>query len=525
MTPTYSGEDIPTITRRTFVATGAATLAVSFLAIHSDQLLADHPAQKTVTITDPQLATSGFALSTLTDPAKRQRAINSLFFCWANLSQAKPSDKDRVTEEVNRELSANRDLGEVFGQMQGFLNDGNFFSLTDEPIAGELYRSLPLFTGLFDAPLGAAISYASDFATAPDYGSVPPTRLDALGTIALAQVQSLLDVNDTAIASLNQSGFHVQLGLDFGDTRDAAQKVAKIPTANASVAQDPAGKVDVTKTLSNIGQATVAANHKFSDDFAKAKIVPDPATALKIAKEQFEKQINEIRGGVSIAAFITGTVFGDAQAAKVITTAGTAAVNITSAIGLFEAGTMGPLGLASSLLGGVQMLSSLFGGEEGPVTDQLILQGLNHLSSQITSFWKDMDSQLSLVEKQQSLILDKLQDVYAALFTTGQVLGAEMQTIEGSIMQLSQSVLEIGRSSYQNSLQLKANDVAQNAPLAGGANYLGIYQNYGNDVNEAYTYATSTCLRPEFTGSLIPTRTTLLQSRFKSQANMESCPP
>jgi hypothetical protein len=494
--------DFPKVTRRTFLTTGSATLASTFLAFHPSQVFAGETINLKVSISDAQLATSGFALSTLTDPAKRQQAINTLFFCWANLSQAKPSDRDRVTAEVNQELTANKDLGDVFGKIQDFLNGGDFFSITDQPYAGELYKSLPIFTGLLDAPLGATISFASDLGASPDYGSVPATRLDAIGTIALGQVQTLLDVNSAAIPPLNQSGLHLQLGLDFSNTNQAAQQIEKSPNSSATVARTPAGTIDITTTLSNVTQATGNVNDKFSDAVSKAQSAPDPTVALKIAKEEFAKEINEVRGGVAVAAFIAGTVLGDSQAAKVISTAGTAAVNIASAIGNFAQGVTGPLGLASSLLGGFQMISSLFGGPAGPSADELILKGLNKLSSQITSFWKDMDSQLSTIEKQQSLTLDTLQTIYSTLLSTGQVLNQDLQTIEASFSELAQLNLDSTRDSYKNSLLTAANAVAQSAPLASGPDYQGIYNSFLDKINDAYTYATGTCLQSAFTGSL-----------------------
>ena len=121
---------------------------------------------------------------------------------------------------------------------------------------------------------------------------------------------------------------------------------------------------------------------------------------------------------------------------------------------------------------------------------------------QITAFWKDMDSRLDLIEKQQSLILSNIQDLYSALFNTKQVLTNQIQALQNQVSQLSQTVLEQGREVYRTSLQTSNNDLKQNMALAGGSDYLGVFQSYKTDVNEAYTYATSICLNTEFTGAL-----------------------
>ena len=83
---------------------------------------------------------------------------------------------------------------------------------------------------------------------------------------------------------------------------------------------------------------------------------------------------------MAIASFLARSIFGDSAAANDIMTAGTAALNVASALQLFAAGAMGPVGLASSMLTGLSMISSLFA-SDGPTADQLILQGLNQLNA------------------------------------------------------------------------------------------------------------------------------------------------
>jgi len=442
-----------------------------------------------------RLAIAGFNADTLTDPVKRQQAINSLLFSWGELSSIHESNHEAVIAKLNQEFIRHRDLGTCFDKFVTFLNSGELPAISESAPFANFVKALPAFAGIVDPVLGLALSMSSDLAATPLYGEPSADRYHALGTIVMAHAQSLIDINPLAEQALSRSHMSEALHLTFVNSKKAR---AIVPNALRPICGvgGSSGHADVQSTINGV-----------QDAIARTSITTkqsDSSHALSAPsdRQSYEQQIRDISSAIAISSFLAGSILHDSAAARSISTIGQAYVITATAIHGFSLPlpTFGPLQLTSAFLTGANLVSSLFAADSSP--DSVILEAVEKLSKQISEFWADMQLRLAIVEKQQLTIMNSLNDLLVQIVTTRIALSHELAAVSQEINTAASQQSQSNRDSYITALDMSADKLCSVSRLASSANHQLQLQSFIDAVNDGERHATSISKQSLFNGEI-----------------------